>query len=219
MTSKKILKSIMWTCLVLFLIPLGYLLVAYVLSNITVERLAGHSSQPKTKVIYLHTNGAHLDIALRTQDIHTELLSSIALKPTSKYLSFGWGDENFYLNTPTWSDLTAKSAINALFIDSSALIHVTHYQTTQANWIAIPVSNTEFEKLNQYIQMTFKTTNNQKIRLIGKGYSVLDDFYKAKGSYSLIKTCNTWVNSGFKYSGLRASLWTPFNFGLINQYQ
>ncbi|REG87882.1 uncharacterized protein DUF2459 [Winogradskyella sediminis] len=58
-----------------------------------------------------------------------------------------------------------------------------------------------------------------KIILENQGYSSIDDFYKAKGSYSCFKTCNSWVNSAFKESGLKSCLWTPFDFGLMNKYE
>ena len=59
----------------------------------------------------------------------------------------------------------------------------------------------------------------EKILLKNKGYTSRDDFYKAKGSFSFYKTCNSWVNTGFKKSGLKACLWTPFDFGLMNKYR
>ncbi|MBL4888255.1 MAG: DUF2459 domain-containing protein, partial [Flavobacteriaceae bacterium] len=46
-----------------------------------------------------------------------------------------------------------------------------------------------------------------------------DDFYKANGSFSCLKTCNSWANSAFKESGLKSCFWTPFDFGLINKYK
>ena len=61
--------------------------------------------------------------------------------------------------------------------------------------------------------------NGMKIILDNKGYSTRDDFYKSEGSYSCFKTCNSWVNIGFKKSGLKSCYWTPFDFGLINKYE
>jgi len=55
--------------------------------------------------------------------------------------------------------------------------------------------------------------------LEGSGYGSKDDFYRANSSYSCFKTCNTWVNTAFKESGLKAALWTPFDFGLMGYYE
>jgi hypothetical protein len=59
----------------------------------------------------------------------------------------------------------------------------------------------------------------EKIILSERGYTRKDDFYKANGRYSLFKTCNSWVNLGFKESGLKACLWTPFDFGLLRKHK
>lgn len=74
--------------------------------------------------------------------------------------------------------------------------------------------------MNAYLINTFYiNAERSKILLEGKGYSAVDNFYKSKGSYSCFKTCNTWINTGFKESGLKSCLWTPFDFGLINKHK
>ncbi len=214
----KVLKIVFKWFLYVLLIPIIYLVISLLLSSITIDRK--DSETARTKTIYLNTNGVHLDVILLKKDINVELLKSINHSKTENYISFGWGDENFYINTPTWSDLTFNNAFTALFLRSSALMHVTRYKHEQSNWMAIEINEKEFQKLNKYLLNTFKTDNNgNKILLKDKGYSNQDDFYKASGSYSCFKTCNSWVNSGFKESGLKSCLWTPFDFGLIKKYE
>lgn len=125
----------------------------------------------------------------------------------------------FIFNTPTWGDLTFVNAFSAMFLKSSTLIHLTRYKQKNTDWIEIKVNELELEKMNSYLLNTFEVNENgNKIILEGKGYSSTDGFYKSKGSYSCFKTCNSWVNIGFKKSGLKSCLWTPFDFGLINKY-
>ncbi len=210
-------KVVKWVAYFL-LIPIAYLLVSLVLSSITVERKSKHPVLKKS--IYLVTNGIHLDIVIPKNDIDNTLLTGLRQQPTNQYFAFGWGDEDFYLNTQYLKDLTVQNAVNALFLKSPTLMHVTRYNNKQPDWVEIKISETELDALNLYIQNTFQLNeNDMKIILENKGYSSTDDFYKAKGSYSAVNTCNTWVNSGFKQTGLKASLWTPFDFGLINTYK
>lgn len=153
-------------------------------------------------------------------DLDDKVLSGIKHQENTNYLALGWGDKNFYLNTPTWGDLTFKTAMGALFLNSPTLVHVTQYQNQQTDWVEVKVSKQELEKLNAYLLQTFALNENgEKILLENKGYGSNDDFYKAKGNYSCFNTCNTWVNSGFKTSGLKSCYWTPFDFGLIDKYQ
>lgn len=129
------------------------------------------------------------------------------------------GDAEFYLNTPTWGDLTFTNAFSAMFLNSATLMHVTRYGSKRADWVEVKVSETELQRLNDFLRGSFQTdAQGNKLILEGQGYFANDDFYKANGSYSCFKTCNSWVNSGFRQSGLKSCFWTPFGFGLMNKY-
>jgi len=212
--GKKIFKWILY----LLLIPTIYIVISLLLSSITVN--IKENNDNSKKLIYLSTNGAHLDIVIPIENIDNLVLTGIKYNRNERFLSFGWGDENFYINTPIWEDLTFSIAFKALFLKSSTLIHVTRYKQKRSDWLEIKVNESELQKLNRYLLNTFEINENgMKIILKNKGYSSIDDFYKSKGSYSCFKTCNTWVNIGFKESGLKACLWTPFDFGLMNKYK
>ena len=136
-----------------------------------------------------------------------------------QYLSFGWGDKNFYINTPTWNDFTLQNGLRALFVKEPTLLHLTRYTKPGKHWVEIEVSEEQFEKLNQYIQNSFTlNVNGEKVLLEEGGYSYNDDFYEAKGNFTCFKTCNTWANAGLKSSEIKSCLWTPFDFGLLNMH-
>jgi len=214
---KIVTKIIKWV-LCFLLIPIFYIAVALGLCVITVERQSGGNAASQS--IYLSTNGVHLDIVIPIEKLDSLLLSDINYHSADKYMSFGWGDEDFYLNTPNWEDLTVKNAFKALFLNSTTLMHVTRHRWRQPEWVEIKVNEEALSSLKGYLIGAFEMdAEGMKIILEGKGYSPIDDFYKAKGSYSCLNTCNSWVNTGFKRSGLKACLWTPFDFGLLNKYQ
>ncbi len=214
----KLINGILKLLSYLLLVPILYIIISLIFSAITIDRKI-EDHQVSDKTIYLSTNGIHLEIVIPKNDIDSLLLHGINQGTSDNYLSFGWGDENFYLNTPTWGDLNFNNALKALFFSKAALIHVTRYKSKHDNWVEIKISETELEQLNAYLQNTFRTNKNgMKVILENQGYSSVDDFYKAKGSFSYLRTCNTWVNSGFKQSGLEACLWTPFDFGLLRIY-
>ncbi|WP_299156191.1 DUF2459 domain-containing protein [uncultured Tenacibaculum sp.] len=214
----KILKKILKWVLYILLIPISYLVISLILTSITIDPKVENKTSNKT--IYLSTNGVHLDIVIPKKNLDSLLLAGIKTNKTDNYLSFGWGDENFYINTPTWGDLTFNNAFKAMFLKSTTLMHVTRYQNKHSDWKKIKVTDSQLQKLSSYLLNTFETNKNgMKIILKNKGYSFNDDFYKSKGSYSCFKTCNSWVNIGFKKSGLKSCLWTPFDFGLIKKYE
>lgn len=211
---KKVLK---WFGIVL-LLPISYFALSFLFTYITVERKINTSTPKNT--IYLSTNGIHLDIVLPKDFVNATLLSGLENQEAAEYLSFGWGDENFYLHTPTWDDLTFNNAFTALFLKSPTLIHVTRYPVNQTKWVKVNISERELSTLNAFIEKAFVSNENgHKIILPNKGYHDYDDFYRAKGSYSLFNTCNSWVNLAFKESGMKACYWTPFDFGLMDKYR
>ncbi|WP_299552194.1 DUF2459 domain-containing protein [Seonamhaeicola sp.] len=214
----KLVKKLFKWLLYILLIPVTYGIVSLILTTITVNGKADDTVLDKT--IYLNTNGVHLDIVIPKKELDNLFLSDIKHNTTEHYLAFGWGDENFYLNTPTWDDLTFSTAFKAMFLKSTTLVHVTRYRQKHPDWVEVNLSASELQKLNTYLLNTFETDENgMKTILKNKGYTIIDDFYRAKGSYSCFNTCNSWVNTAFKQSGLKACLWTPFDFGLMNKYK
>lgn len=215
---RKFLTYSLRTFLLIIAIPVAYFTAAFVLSFMTIDR-AEPLPQPN-HIIYLHSNGIHMDVAINQKDVAPALLKDINMRDDGEYVSFGWGDKNFYLNTPGWENVKMTSVMTALFVNSPSLMHLTHYAKPEEDWIAVPVSDAELANLNKFILQSFQTDNEGKKILI-KGFSngENDDFYEAKGGYNMFNTCNTWVNAGFKQSGLKASVWTPFDFGLMNKYE
>jgi len=210
----KVIKKIFTWIIAFFLIPVVFLLISLILTFIPVNNKEVYTE--KNKSIYLNSNGVHLSIIIPKNQLDPKLLNGLIYFKNDNYFSFGWGDKNFYLNTPNWSDLTFNNAFKALFINSSSLIHLTRYSTTANNWTEIKVNQNQLNKINQYIYNTFYfDTLDKKIILNNKGYTNNDDFYEALGNFSCFKTCNSWVNSGLKDSDIKACLWTPFDFGLI----
>lgn len=214
----KYFKIVLKVLLGIIAVPVLYLLVSLVLSFIPVN---SNSTDPtKEHTIYLSTNGIHVDIILPIESIQEELLKDLKRSPADLFFAFGWGEENFYMNTPQWSDLSFRTAFNATFLDNNTLIHIKRHQRKHETWTRVTLNDEELRKMNLYILNSFQLNpDGNKVLLEGKGYSLTDDFYEAQGRYSFHQTSNSWANKAFKQSGLKAALWTPFDFGLINKYK
>lgn len=179
--------------------------------------------------IYLMTNGVHTDIVMPMQnevyDWHRVVnpLLSRGGQPAA-YVGIGWGSRDFYLNTPTWSDLTPVTALKAATGIGDAAMHITFYpRAPQEHHDSIKISLTaaEYERLIEGILPSFKfdPETHQPIQIPHAFYHDSDVFYEANGHYHLFNTCNTWANSRLKKSGLKAVLWTPFSGSLMNAYR
>jgi uncharacterized protein (TIGR02117 family) len=214
--------------LLLFIsLVLIYLLMAILLSLIEVKEKQEADSQVE---IYIQTNGVHTDFVLPikydtidwSRKIHFE--NTPGKDSLMQYISFGWGDRDFYLNTPTWADLKFSTAFNASFGLTRSAIHITFYKSVEEsrNCIKLKLSKRQYLLLKNYLESYFIKNdrgNYINIPFNPAYYGPDDSFYKANGHYSLFFTCNTWTNRGLKICGQKACLWTPFDKGIFYHYR
>lgn len=201
-----------------FLILMGILLI-YFLSAVLLSFLKTHP--PKLNCIpnneiFITTNGVHLDIIVPVEKLDYYFKEKLGVLPHTKYISFGWGDKDFYINTPEWKDLTFKTAFKALFLKSETAMHVAFYTNTHRSWKILSLCESQLVTLNKYIENSFRETENGKLQKSAfPGYFENDLFYDAKGSFSLFNTCNIWVNRGLKKADVKTSVWSPFDLGVL----
>jgi uncharacterized protein (TIGR02117 family) len=202
-----------------------YLLSAYVLGKISVEK-EPTTSQDVT--MYILTNGVHTDLVMPLRNEQMDWSQEVKFDNTSskdtlaQYLAVGWGDKGFYLQTPTWADLKFSVAFKAATGLSTSAIHATFYKTMQVgnDCIELKISKEQYTRLVKYVKNSFTKDAQGHFMNIktNANYSKNDAFYEAGGSYSMAHTCNTWANNGLKCCGQKAAYWTPFDSGIFGQY-
>lgn len=204
-----------------------YFLFAYLLTIIPANR--SFSPQTGGVDLYVISNGVHTDICFSTKDANLDwntILNFDDFKtPSSRlqYLSIGWGDKGFYFDTPTWADLSAKTAATAAFIPSPTAIHVTALNRTPIVGEMIrqtKVSKAQLLKIENYIKDHLQLKNDKAILIDCCRYEGFDDnFYEAKGSYHMLRTCNTWANQVLKTGGIRTATWAPFDKCILYHFE
>lgn len=223
---KKTVRLVLWSIGVFAVFILIYLAAAWILARIHIE---GEKADKKEVTIYLLTNGVHTDIVVPARDSIMDWTREVRYEhtrgndSTQGYLAMGWGDKGFYLETPTWADLKASVAFKAATGLSTTAIHATYHKEikTGDSCVRLNLSVPQYKKLIQYIRSSFqKDADGHFINIkTNANYGDTDTFYEAIGSYSMFHTCNTWVNSGLKFTGLRHCAWTPFDTGLFLLYK
>jgi len=226
MSPKKITKVIAWILIGFTAFAVLYLLSAFVLSRMSVDKEWGSSNDV---AIYILTNGDHTDIIVpvknEIKDWSKEVTyqNTITRDTSAKLVALGWGDKGFYLNTPTWAQLKFSVAFKAVFGLSTSAIHATFYKSMHEDdeCKEIMISNIQYSKLVAYVDSSFKRDTQGNVINIKTtaNYNNNDAFYEAKGKYSLFYTCNTWANNALKACGQKACLWTPFDKGIFYQYR
>jgi len=170
--------------------------------------------------VYLVTNGVHVSVWLPTtrpeRDWSRWLPPEVPAHPGG-YVAFGWGDHDFYLEVPTWDDLTAGVALRGAFWPTRSAMRATaHFGPPVAGEHVHRVSlgPERYQDLVEFVERGFELDGSgEPILLAAPGYGTSDRFFEGRGSYHLFRTCNTWANGAVKAMGQRAALWTPFERG------
>lgn len=216
-----------------FFTVLGSGILLYALSTFLLSRIGieGRSNKNANIIVFLMKSGVHTDFVVPVKNEHKNWRTEFPLENTafkdslSTLVSIGWGDQNFYMNTPQWSDLTLQTALSVPLGLGPSAIHATYYQQLLDDRpiIKLRLTDQQYRRLVQYIEKTLvhskKGWKTQYIKATKPGVVTGNDaYYAAHGRYNMFKTCNTWVNNGLKACQQKACYWTAFAGGIFYQY-
>ncbi|MBT9528175.1 MAG: TIGR02117 family protein [Rhizobacter sp.] len=174
--------------------------------------------EPLVVQAFVYSNGVHTDLVfpLHTQGVDWSQAFPAQHLPEAPhdaaYIAIGWGDREFYLNTPRWRDLTASRALQALSGSGRTLLHVSYLREAdlQSGMHALPLSAQQYASLVNYVERALVRSHaGPGVNVPGQHYGAHDAFYEANGAYDLFSTCNAWVGRGLAQAGVKVSAWTP----------
>ncbi|HEX8240912.1 MAG TPA: TIGR02117 family protein [Allosphingosinicella sp.] len=204
-------------------IPVLYFLAALILGAIPANRGWHEAKQGVT--IFVRTNGVHTWILVPKVTPEMDwrpLVPGAHLKDprwgNGDYVALGYGNRTFYLETPTWGDLTMRNAFLAAFGQGRSLMHADHDHDPEANADQRPIvlSRDEYRRLVDFARRSFRyDAQGRTIPLIGRGYGQSDMFYEAVGPYSAFYTCNSWTGAALRHAGVRTGVWTPLSQSIM----
>jgi uncharacterized protein (TIGR02117 family) len=219
-------RKIRWPsriALAILAIPALYLLAALIGALIPLNSDWKEPDQGIT--IYLANNGVHADLVLpaNSQGLDWRPLlpkSDAANVPAgAQWVAFGAGEQRVYLETPTWGDLTAKTALVAL-TGGERVMHVQWVRDPTYSAREIRLTPEQYRRLWASIRAGFQLDPNGKpIRIGHPGYGFGDAFYRGVGNSNAIDTCNQWAAGRLRLAGVEAPLWSPFVQGLVWRYR
>ena len=195
----------------------AYLIAALIGGAIPANR--GWTQAQQGVHIYVIDNGIHTDLVLPAVaegvDWRAVARAEHVAQPdqaAQPYVAFGWGDRDFYLNTPSWSQVSPVRVGAAFLGLGSTVLHIVHVPKpgTGPKVRELILSPVEYQRLVAYIRGTFAEGASVP------GYGGNDAFYPAKGGYSAITTCNQWTGNGLRAAGVRVGMWTPFPVSVMS---
>jgi uncharacterized protein (TIGR02117 family) len=187
------------------------------------------AADPTNVVIQVETNGAHVsfwfparhplhDWTVELPTAHTRSVAWMPAADDDAWISIGWGDRRFFLEVPTWNELTVPIALSALSGGGPSAMHVEHSGAPYP-WGAvrsIELSAPQYGAVVDYVRASFRrAADGQPIQIQDAHYGNYDAFYEAVGSYGPLNTCNEWVSRGLRSCGAPAGLWTPFAYQVL----
>lgn len=207
----------------LLAIPILYFLAALILGAIPANRDWREAKEGVT--IFVRTNSVHTWILVPKV---TEEMDWRPLVPAGhlrdkgwgrgNYVALGYGNRTFYLETPTWGDLSMKNVFFAAFGQSGSLMHADHDHDPRASEEQRPIvlNREEYRRLVAFARGSFQYDGQgHTIPLIGRGYGASDMFYEAVGPSSAFYTCNSWTGRALREAGVRTGVWTPLSQSIM----
>lgn len=128
------------------------------------------------------------------------------------HIAFGWGDREFYINTPSWKDLKISTALNALLLPSETVVHVDHSNKPLIGpqVRSVTISPQQYGKLVEHVKQSLALDEEGNVvHIPNVSYGYYDAFYVGSGSYHAFRTCNCWVGSALRETGVKTGWFTP----------
>ncbi len=177
----------------------------------------------------------HIQICVANTGIHTNIIlpikndvlnwhnylsiQSIGIDNNSdyEYLSFGWGDRDFYLSTPNLVDFQLTTTFKALFLPTPAVMYVKGYKLlpTGDGVKCIRLNESDYLRLAGFIEATFKTDKSGKVVCIANGHTENAGFYNAVGSYSILRNCNSWTGEALRMANVNTPIWDGLSTAIM----
>jgi len=207
----------------LLALPAVYLAAALIGSLVPVN--SGWKEPAGGTAVYIADNGIHADIIMPVQALGLDWSRFIprsgfaAVPPNSAWIAFGSGEQNVYLNTPTWWDITPRTLWSAL-AGGKRVIHVEYVSSPNYAVREIRLRPEEYRRLWAAVRADFALDQQARpIRIDHPGYGTADAFYQATGKANMVRTCNAVEAGWLRLAGAKTSLWPPFVNGLIWRYR
>jgi len=196
----------------------------FLISAFIPRKWDNYSKQACDYQICIVNTGIHSNILIPTQNNAYNWQNHLPIDKIGidavddyKYLSFGWGDKDFYMTISSISDFNFYTVFKAVFLPTSSVMYVRGYQSLPKNIEVkcIYTNKANYLRLSNFIEASFKLDrNNRKIR-IGNGYTSTAGFYAAKGNYSILRTCNAWTGDALRKADINTPLWDSLSFAIM----
>lgn len=168
--------------------------------------------------VYVASNGWHTSLVLPrvtpafvwdARIAASDVTADASHAAASPWVTFGWGEKEFFAATPQFADFSPRRAIHSLFFSDEFVLQV-GFETSMSsseNVRRLRLPRARYLALARYVDSFLPKGADGKARRLQDGYTPHDSFFEAGGDYSLLYTCNTWVADGLRAADVPTPMW------------
>ncbi|WP_345111415.1 DUF2459 domain-containing protein [Hymenobacter algoricola] len=178
--------------------------------------------------VFVVSNGWHtsLVLPLRESRTHTFWLPAFnqpgweATFGTYRYVAFGWGSEKFF-RASYGGRLPGPGAFARALVPGPTLLNVDFYRQAPRpgrRAVQLRLTPDEYRVLAGQLTQAFAPDSLGRFqRYHAAGYTAEDFFFRARGRYHALRTCNDWTTRLLRRTGVRTALKTPLAGPVLTQ--
>jgi uncharacterized protein (TIGR02117 family) len=171
------------------------------------------------KVFQVVKHGWHVGIVVGQDELTSRMAMLGEDFSSAEHFEIGWGDERFYQA----AEPSAGLALRAALWPTASVLHVVGFSGDPARFfpageiVDICVSQADYLRMLDFIMESFQRRPNGDVIFLGPGLYGTSRFYRAKGSFYLFNTCNTWAARAVAATGTPVFTRVITAGGLISQ--
>lgn len=157
--------------------------------------------------VFIVDNSWHAAIVLRTRDLSVKTMPELADFPADQFIEFSWGDKDYFPDPQSGVFAGVKAALWS----GGSVMHLVGFSDTVDNFYRgatvteLRLSAIAYGRIVDYINETFAREKSLGRARAAPGLFPGSRFYPASRSFSLLRTCNTWVAEALEQAGLSIS--------------
>ena len=162
------------------------------------------SPEDECHSVYVADHGWHTGLILLAQNFDPRATLRTTYFDRKQWLEFGWGDAAFYQA----DGISVPLALRALFSPTDAVMHVYAFDGAPAHnfskseVVRLRVTTAGYRRMVRFVRDHFARDANGQVEPIKRGLYGRSRFYRALGTYSLLRTCNTWTAEALQEAGV-----------------
>jgi len=152
-------------------------------------------------------NSWHAAFVLRKSDLSEKLMPELADFSEARFIEFSWGDKDYFPDPASG----IFAAVKAALWSEGSVMHLVGFADTMEHFYRgaavteLRLNSSAYDRMVDYINQTFSREASSGRAPAAPGLFPNSRFYPASRSFSMFRTCNTWVAEALELAGLPIS--------------